>query len=90
MLTQSLPGKIAQANAEGLRRMFGGDPVLVDVQPAGALIPDLRPRMILHAGPPVGWDRMCGPMRGAVMGIAVFEGCARSRGRRSAGRGRNI
>ena len=77
MLTQSLPGKIAQANAEGLRRMFGGDPVLVDVQPAGALIPDLRPRMILHAGPPVGWDRMCGPMRGAVMGIAVFEGWAR-------------
>jgi hypothetical protein len=33
--------------------------------------------MILHAGPPIGWERMCGPMRGAVMGIAVFEGWAR-------------
>ena len=32
--------------------------------------------MILHAGPPIGWDRMCGPMRGAVAGIAVFEGWA--------------
>src|SRR5262245_25279170 len=32
--------------------------------------------MILHAGPPIGWDRMCGPMRGAVTGIAVFEGWA--------------
>ncbi len=32
--------------------------------------------MILHAGPPVSWARMCGPMRGAVMGIAVFEGWA--------------
>ena len=32
--------------------------------------------MILHAGPPIDWDRMCGPMRGAVAGIAVFEGWA--------------
>ena len=32
---------------------------------------------ILHAGPPVTWERMCGPLRGAVMGIAVFEGWAR-------------
>ena len=33
--------------------------------------------MILHAGPPIEWRRMCGPMRGAVCGIAVFEGWAR-------------
>jgi len=33
--------------------------------------------MILHAGPPITWDRMCGPMRGAICGIAVFEGWAR-------------
>jgi hypothetical protein len=32
--------------------------------------------MILHAGPPVTWDRMCGPQRGAVMGAAVYEGWA--------------
>ena len=67
---------IADANAETVRRMFAGDPVLVDVLPAGALIPELKPRMILHAGPPVDWPRMCGPMRGAVTGIAVFEGWA--------------
>ena len=73
----TLPETIAAANAETVRRIFTGDPVLVDVLPAGALIPDLKPRMILHAGPPIGWDRMCGPMRGAVTGIAVFEGWAR-------------
>ena len=72
----SLPDTIAAANAETVRRIFAGDPVLVDVLPAGALIPDLEPRMILHAGPPVDWARMCGPMRGAVAGIAVFEGWA--------------
>ena len=34
--------------------------------------------MILHAGPPIDWDCMCGPMRGAVAGIAVFEGWAKN------------
>lgn len=68
---------IEDANAEAVRRIFAGDPVLVDVIPAHQAIPDLKPQMILHAGPPIGWDRMCGPMRGAIMGVAVFEGWAR-------------
>ena len=76
----SLAETIDLANAETVRRMLAGDPVLVDVLPAGALIPALKPHMILHAGPPVDWRRMCGPMRGAVTGIAVFEGWARDLG----------
>ena len=68
--------KIEQANQEALRRMLGGDPVLIDVVPASEAIPPLGQGMILHAGPPIGWERMCGPMRGAVAGIAVFEGWA--------------
>ena len=67
---------IDQANHEALRRILGGEPVLVDVVPASEAIPDLADHSILHAGPPIDWDRMCGPMRGAVMGIAVFEGWA--------------
>jgi Protein of unknown function (DUF1116) len=68
---------IETANAEALRRILAADPVLVDCVPAGDLIPALNEgQIILHAGPPIGWDRMCGPMRGAVMGIAVFEGWA--------------
>ncbi len=68
--------KIEDANAETLKRMLSGDPVLVDCIPAGDAIPALKAGMILHSGPPIGWDRMCGPMRGAVTGIAVFEGWA--------------
>jgi hypothetical protein len=68
---------IERANAEALRRMLAGDPVLVDVVTAREAIAGLGARHILHAGPPVGWERMCGPMRGAVMGIAVFEGWAK-------------
>ncbi len=69
--------KIDAANTETVRRMMAADPVLVDVIPASLALPRLADRMILHSGPPIGWDRMCGPMRGAVTGIAVFEGWAK-------------
>ena len=68
--------RIEEANQQAIDRMVAGDPVLVDVIPAARAIPALKDRMILHAGPPIEWSRMCGPMRGAIMGIAVFEGWA--------------
>jgi len=68
--------RIARANAEGLRRMLGAEPVLLDVQPAGEAISGLGSRMVLHAGPPIEWPRMCGPLQGAVAGAIVFEGWA--------------
>jgi hypothetical protein len=72
------PGSLIEtANAEALKRILSADPVLVDVVRAGDVLPGLKGRMILHSGPPIGWDRMCGPMRGAIMGIAVFEGWAK-------------
>jgi len=67
---------IEQANDQALESMLKADPVLSDVRPAGEVIPALGDRMILHAGPPIGWERMCGPMKGAIAGIAVFEGWA--------------
>ena len=68
--------QIEAANKQALERMLSGTPVLIDVVPAHEAIPELRDKMILHAGPPIGWERMCGPMRGAIAGIAVFEGWA--------------
>lgn len=78
MAGSSLSDKISTANAEAHRRLLSGDPVLVDVQLAREAIPTLPDRTILHAGPPIQWDRMCGPMRGAVAGAIVFEGWARN------------
>jgi len=46
---------------------------------AGEEIPGMKKEKILHAGPPVTGDRVCGPMRGAVMGALIYEGRAASR-----------
>src|SRR5215831_9793584 len=67
---------IEDANQQALARILEGEPKLIDIVPAGQLMSGLRDRMILHAGPPITWDKMCGPMRGAVAGAIVFEGWA--------------
>src|SRR4029079_11702095 len=56
---------------------LAADPVLVDVQPAGKVMPALGKRVLLHSGPPIEWRRLCGPMQGAVAGAIVFEGGAK-------------
>lgn len=67
---------IDAANAEVCRRIKQGRPVLVGMGIAKDVIPGMHEHMILHAGPPVTWERMCGPQRGAVMGALIYEGIA--------------
>ncbi len=67
---------IDAANAEALERIRKGRPLLVGMGIAKDVVPGMEDRMLLHAGPPIEWDRMCGPMRGAVMGAIVYEGWA--------------
>ncbi len=71
-----LGDRIDAANREAVERLLRGDPVLVDVRPAAEVVPGMRDRLVLHAGPPLEWSRMCGPMRGAAAGAAVLEGWA--------------
>ena len=69
--------QVEKANAQALARILSAEPVLSDVRRAGELIPALdRERLVLHAGPPIEWARMCGPLRGAICGALVFEGWA--------------
>ncbi len=68
--------RIEAANTEAVQRITNAEPVLLDVVPAGEVIPGLEDRMVLHSGPPVTWDRMCGAQRGAVIGMVIFEGWA--------------
>ena len=53
--------RIATANATAVERLLAAQPMLVDVQPARVAL-GLGDRHILHAGPPIEWHRMCGPV----------------------------
>ncbi len=68
---------IDAANAEAVGRIMAGRPMLVGMGIAREVIPGYHKRLILHAGPPITWERMCGPQRGAVMGALVYEGLAK-------------
>jgi hypothetical protein len=61
------------ANREALRRLAAAQPILVDVRPAIEVIPGMTPTTLLHAGPPIAWARMSGPVRGAVIGALLYE-----------------
>jgi len=65
----------AAANRRALEAMLAAGAVLVDVRPAGAAL-GLQPGQLLHAGPPLAWDRASGPMRGALIGAMLLEGLA--------------
>lgn len=69
--------RIAAANADALERLLAAQPMLIDVQPAREAL-GLGERQLLHSGPPIAWERMAGPVKGAVIGACLFEGWAAS------------
>lgn len=68
--------KIESANEEAVTRIINSHPVLVGYERAIDVVPGMTKTTILHAGPPVAWEDMNGPMRGAVTGALIFEGLA--------------
>ncbi len=69
---------IEKANAEAVRRILAAEPTVIGIGVAKDVVPGMEPNLILHAGPPVTWEKMCGPMRGAVIGGLLFEGLAKT------------
>lgn len=65
--------KVRTANAEAVERITSAQPMLVGFDRALDVVPGMTATTILHAGPPITFDRMSGPMRGAVLGALVFE-----------------
>jgi len=68
--------RIEAANLEAITRMRSAHPFLVDIDQALRVIPGMHPKKIMHAGPPVTWENMCGPMQGAIIGALLYEGLA--------------
>lgn len=69
--------KIDQANQKAIQILFNSKPRWIDVRPAIEVIPGIQENLILHAGPPISWERMCSAQKNAVAGAAVFEGLAK-------------
>ena len=64
------------ANAETLERLNAADPVLVDVRPAGEVIPGMTPGTVLTSGAPLEWSEYRGGQRNALIYGALYEGLA--------------
>lgn len=67
---------IEQANQIAVERMMTARPQLTTIAAARDVIPGMRDNLLLHAGPPITWERASGPMRGAIVGALIFEGLA--------------
>ena len=64
------------ANVEVVRRLDEGVPHLVDVAPAGSVVPGFGGRMLLHCGPPLDYADACDPLRRSMRAAVVAEGWA--------------
>ncbi len=72
--------RVEAANRTAYDRYLAAQPRLVDLVLARDAIAGLAAgeRRILHSGPPIAWDHMCGPQQGAITGAILYEGWANS------------
>ena len=70
--------KVDTANGIALSRYLAAEPVLKSIAKAADVIPGMGARTLLHAGPPIPWEEMGGPMKGAVIGAIVYEGLSKT------------
>jgi len=71
-------GVIDAANKKALECLLNARPALAGMDIALQVIPGMKKNLILHAGPPITWERMCGPMRGAILAALMYEGMAKN------------
>lgn len=67
---------IDDVNRAAVARLHAAELFLEDVRPAGEVVPNFGEATVLHAGPPVPWEAMCGPLQGALLGALRLEGRA--------------
>jgi hypothetical protein len=81
---------VEEATQRSYQQYLRSQPVLIGVGLASKELPGAEGRILLHAGPPIDWSEMCGPMQGAIIGAILYEGWATSpeEARRLAGSGK--
>lgn len=70
---------INQANQEVIAKIKAARPFWKGVKPAHTVISEFNQgRVLLHAGPPIIWEHMTGPMQGACIGALLYEEWAKN------------
>lgn len=69
---------LEKENMQIVEDMKNSSPYLIDVKPAKDVIPEINGKVLLHAGPPITFKEMTGPMQGSCIGAALFEGWAQT------------
>jgi hypothetical protein len=69
--------EIDEANKKAVAKILAAKPMLVGIAKAKDVIPGMTEHTILHSGPPIEWERMSGPTKGAVWGALIYEGLAK-------------
>ena len=64
---------IKKANKQALDNLQKAQPTVVGIGVALEDIPNMDKKTILHAGPPITWENMSGPLKGAVIGGLIYE-----------------
>ena len=75
-MDKPIKNKIEEANKIATEKILKSRPLLLDIKPAIDVLPNMKKNSIFHAGPPIEWKRMCGPMKGAIVGTMIYEGLA--------------
>ena len=75
---QGLGLKVKSANQIAHKKLIEAQTVLRGIEPAHQVLDGMHEHMILHAGPPVSWENMCGSMKGAIIGGLIYEKLAKS------------
>ena len=78
---------IKKANQQALKTLLEAKPMWVDIQKAIDIVPGMKKNLLLHAGPPVTWEKMCGPQRGAVIAPPPTRARRRTRATRITAKG---
>jgi hypothetical protein len=73
-----IKNRVEEANKIATEKILKSRPLLIDIKPAIEVMHNMKKNSIFHAGPPIEWKRMCGPMKGAIVGTMIYEGYAES------------
>ncbi len=77
-MDKPIKNRVEEANKIATERILKSRPLLIDIKPAIEVMHNMKKNSIFHAGPPIEWKRMCGPMKGAIVGTMIYEGYAES------------